>query len=697
MADNSLPKVVSGAVGSFKAAADSQTKNLTKIVKDLSNVFAKNKTDNIHLTQTVDEQQETIQGLVKKTDSTDKLLRESLGLQYQLIASLSKVNKDVDKIKDTLEKEAKAKEDKGEGGILGMLTKKFGKLSGAAVGAVIRNPMAYAALAGAGGVAAAGAGLAGAGAGGPSGPEGPNGGWKGAENNTGAAISPSTTFGNLSEEQKVSFLSQQAKNENVRPALNNPSGMMYGKFAESYGARPGSNNGTITLAQFPTLEAGQKAQRALWESQGFRDLRLEEAIRKWTTGRTDSNSTPQHYIDSLFRSVALRSQQQNNTPNTGGSPRESSSGPSGSNLTPRDTGSSGNNNQNENAGSGRQQGGQVIQDQMREAAVRRLPISSGLAQVLQRAASEAGVTVRVKSGGQPQEGQGGARTGSTRHDNGMAADLDLYSGETRLTPSTHLPIFKRFVAAASQAGATGIGAGEGYMGPDGSRLHVGFGTPAVWGAGGQGGNAANWLKETVGGQPGNGNTPNMGGRQQYGGQTGVGGELSLSDLNRRAYEVNAGQGGPQSPYMRPQMMNPMMNVGGMGMFGPGMGRGALVGGLLGGILPMIMNALGDGNPRSQGRQQATLYGSEDERRRVTSRTAIEDNAAAREVERPDQSREERKTPEEQRKIQANKAQESKSDNKLLANDSRHVLPDNDDWWGRLAKAFPSASGNIHYG
>ena len=145
-------------------------------------------------------------------------------------------------------------------------------------------------------------------------------------------------------------------------------------------------------------------------------------------------------------------------------------------------------------------GGKIYEDQMREAEVRRLPISQQLRSVLERAASEAGVDVRVKSGGQPAAGSGGKRIGSTRHDEGNAADLDLYIGNRRLSPNNpeDLAAFKKFVATARAAGATGIGAGEGYMAPDASRIHVGFGKEATWGAGGKSANAADWLKESFG-------------------------------------------------------------------------------------------------------------------------------------------------------------------------------------------------------
>ena len=113
-------------------------------------------------------------------------------------------------------------------------------------------------------------------------------------------LPPGATFQSLTEEQKDRFLKQQAKNENVNPAYNNPGGMMWHKGLAKYGAVPGSFNGTITLAKFPSLEAGQQAQRDNWENnKNFKDVPLDRAIRTWTTGNPNGN-TPAYYLNSLL-------------------------------------------------------------------------------------------------------------------------------------------------------------------------------------------------------------------------------------------------------------------------------------------------------------------------------------------------------------------------------------------------------------
>jgi hypothetical protein len=137
-------------------------------------------------------------------------------------------------------------------------------------------------------------------------------------------------------------------------------------------------------------------------------------------------------------------------------------------------------------------------------ATRNKPITAELKQVLDTAARVAGVdTVRITSGGQDALGEGTRRTGSTRHDRGRAADLQLVvNGTTATFTDQSAPaLILNFVAAAAAAGATGIGAGVGYMGN--RTIHVGFGTSVndrtklTWGAGGRSVNAPQWLRDAA--------------------------------------------------------------------------------------------------------------------------------------------------------------------------------------------------------
>lgn len=131
----------------------------------------------------------------------------------------------------------------------------------------------------------------------------------------------------------------------------------------------------------------------------------------------------------------------------------------------------------------------VKQSQQEKAAIRKLPLSPKLTNTLEYAAAQAGVEVEVWSGGQAKIGTPGPRTGSKRHDEGNAADLDVYvkdenTGKRRkllFSKPEDKVILESFIQHAAAAGATGIGGGTEYMG-DG-RLHVGFGSVATWGSG----------------------------------------------------------------------------------------------------------------------------------------------------------------------------------------------------------------------
>jgi hypothetical protein len=129
---------------------------------------------------------------------------------------------------------------------------------------------------------------------------------------------------------------------------------------------------------------------------------------------------------------------------------------------------------------------------------RDLPIKRELKKLLGEAAKASSVdVVRVTSGGQCRKGTCTKRTGSTRHDDGNAADLQLIAaGRTlKFTGTADQKVFERFVTEAARLGATGIGAGIDYMGAD--TIHVGFGPRAVWGAGGKAAAAPDWLRRAA--------------------------------------------------------------------------------------------------------------------------------------------------------------------------------------------------------
>ena len=140
--------------------------------------------------------------------------------------------------------------------------------------------------------------------------------------------------------------------------------------------------------------------------------------------------------------------------------------------------------------------------EMQASATRNRPISSRLKQVLETAAIKADLFVVVVSGGQPAF-PGGPRVGSTRHDNGNAADFDLYypdpanpkqrgTQQVFSSNAAGLEKIKQFLREARAVGAKGIGHGPGYMSP--GRTHLDVVKANVWGAGGTILNAPSWLK-----------------------------------------------------------------------------------------------------------------------------------------------------------------------------------------------------------
>ena len=133
-------------------------------------------------------------------------------------------------------------------------------------------------------------------------------------------------------------------------------------------------------------------------------------------------------------------------------------------------------------------------------AIRSQPISDRLANALSFL-DDMGVEVEVFSGGQPAKGTSNRRRGTTRHDHGNAADVFFYKDGRKLSWSNpqDVPVFQEIVQKAKANGITGIGAGRGYM-RDGS-MHIGFGRPGIWGAGGKGSNAPGWLRTAWSGAP----------------------------------------------------------------------------------------------------------------------------------------------------------------------------------------------------
>lgn len=140
-------------------------------------------------------------------------------------------------------------------------------------------------------------------------------------------------------------------------------------------------------------------------------------------------------------------------------------------------------------------------DYANQGAIRNQPINPQLASAL-GFLPEMGVTMRVFSGG--QDASGPRRTGSKRHDHGNSSDVFFYRDGRKLdwNNPNDVPLFQEIVKRGKAAGVTGWGAGPGYMQP--GSMHLGFGKPAVWGKGGKGANAPQWLRAAYNGGPAGG-------------------------------------------------------------------------------------------------------------------------------------------------------------------------------------------------
>lgn len=130
-------------------------------------------------------------------------------------------------------------------------------------------------------------------------------------------------------------------------------------------------------------------------------------------------------------------------------------------------------------------------------AIRNQPLSDKLTDALSFL-PELGVTMEVFSGGETEDRRA---SNSGRHLHGNAADVFFYKDGRQLNWANpdDLPLFEEIVRRGKAQGITGFGAGEGYMRP--GSMHIGFGDPAVWGAGGKGSNAPGWLVNAYQGTP----------------------------------------------------------------------------------------------------------------------------------------------------------------------------------------------------
>lgn len=234
-------------------------------------------------------------------------------------------------------------------------------------------------------------------------------------------------------------------------------------------------------------------------------------------------------------------------------------------------------------------------------ATRRLPVNPRLAEAMSFL-QQMGVSMEVFSGGQPAKGSGGARVGSVRHDHGNAADVFFHQNGRRLDWANpqDLPTYQDIVRKAKAAGLTGFGAGPGYMQP--GSMHIGFGNPGVWGAGGTGRTAPGWLAEAYGETPARKAMPSFAEAQ-------AGIQPTMANMQNKSFDpvgevmASAGQPAPQAGGLASMFTPsaPTDATASLGMSAPGQ---SVVPNGLGGIALAFMQQQGERQKRREEEEQA---------------------------------------------------------------------------------------------
>jgi len=147
--------------------------------------------------------------------------------------------------------------------------------------------------------------------------------------------------------------------------------------------------------------------------------------------------------------------------------------------------------------------GNITQDHA--GKTRNRDLSDNLSLAIQNGLAGTGLNWNSTSGGQPTKEEGGARVGSTRHDNGDATDGQFIDSSTGrpLNPSSSLEDRTRIqnaLTSLTNSGIKGVGWGTNYMGDSTFHLDIkgdNNGGTLVWGANGATANAASWVKASV--------------------------------------------------------------------------------------------------------------------------------------------------------------------------------------------------------
>jgi hypothetical protein len=123
-------------------------------------------------------------------------------------------------------------------------------------------------------------------------------------------------FSDLTPEQQLIVIREQRRQEGFYPGsasydLNNPGNMVYSEQTAKFGAikDPSGMRGTGDvkgkLAQFPSLEAGEQAQRDLLANGvNYRNLSLDEALKRWTGSQKNPQESA-NYRSNIFAKLQI--------------------------------------------------------------------------------------------------------------------------------------------------------------------------------------------------------------------------------------------------------------------------------------------------------------------------------------------------------------------------------------------------------
>lgn len=413
----------------FKLAATQQNSSISRFIKDISKMFTSQSKQQSDISSSLNELQQSSVTTNQKVDQTNDLMQESISVQTQMLNELKNVSSSIYQLLDLA--------GNNSGGGNGVLAALGAVTGGAALGAGVATAMSTME-----GRAGSLTGMIG------------EGGYKdtgGGEKLSVAQMAQLAKEAGFNEEQAAIMAAIGAAESSGNSKAHNPNastgddsyGLWQINMLGNLGPERRNQFGISENQQLFDPKVNAAAAKKIFDQQGF---------EAWSVYKSGAYAP---YLGTARQTI---------------SEKDDSMAPPGTIQTSSNV-----------LGSQGQTASAVLENQKSLAGVRKLPLSQKLKSVLDQAAAAAGVQAIVYSGGQSPKGSGGPRTGSTRHDNGNAADLYLLKNGKKLsdTNAEDRAIMAKFVSAAVAAGATGVGAGHGYMGP--SNIHVGFGKQATWG------------------------------------------------------------------------------------------------------------------------------------------------------------------------------------------------------------------------